>query len=379
MSKRSNGEGSFRQRPNGSWEARLSYLDPGTGKRKSVSFYGRTKAEVRDKLKDARDRLDAGAPPKDATVSVADWLARWRSTTLRASDRKDTTKELYATLATKHLEPAPFGLTRLDRLRESDVEGLVADLRDKGLADSTVRSVYTVLRQALDIAVRDGLLARNPAAAVKRPKVAVKEAEFLDLEAVGRLLKATKDSRYSPALMLISMTGLRAGEACGLRWEDVDLEAGALRVRYTVSRAKGGLVLTEPKTAKSKRTVPLPPAAVRLLKAQKATVLREQLAAGNQYEDAGMVFPTEFGTLLDPRNLLRVVEAAARREGLGRIGVHTLRHSAAVAWLEAGVHIRAVADLLGHSSISVTGDIYAHSSDPVTRSAVEGLSDALGF
>ncbi len=91
------------------------------------------------------------------------------------------------------------------------------------------------------------------------------------------------------------------------------------------------------------------------------------------------MFPTEVGTIVDPRNLLREVETAAARCGFEGVGVHTLRHSAAVAWLEAGVHIRAVADLLGHSSVSITGDVYGHTSEPVSRSAVEGLSDALGF
>ena len=379
MSKRSNGEGNIRQRPNGSWEARISYVDEATGKRKRVSFYGRTKTEVRDKLKAATDRIDSGAPPKDATVTVASWLAHWRATTLRASDRKDTTKELYAGLSRTHLEPDPFGSTRLDRLRPSSIEALVVDLQEKGRSDSTIRSVYTVLRQALDVAVRDGLLASNPATKVKRPSVTVKEATFLDLPDVGKLLEAAEDSRYSPALRLIASTGLRAGEAVGLRWSDVDLDEGVLRVRNTVSRLKGRLELTEPKTARSRRSVPLSAAAVAMLRKHRASLAADRLAAGDQWRDEDLVFPTEFGTPVDPRNLRRVVEVAARKAGLDGVGVHTLRHSAAVAWLEAGVHIRAVADLLGHSSISITGDIYGHTSDATARSAVDGLSSALGF
>lgn len=379
MSKRANGEGNVRQRPNGSWEGRLSYVDESTGKRKRVSFYGRTATEVRGKIKEARGRLDAGVPPKDATVTVAEWLTHWRSTTLRASDRKETTRELYANLSRKHLEPAPFGATRMDRLRPSTVEGLLVALQDKGLAESTIRSTYTVLRQALDVAVRDGLLATNPAAAVKRPKVSVKEATYLDVTDVSKLLRAASESRYSPALQLIAATGLRAGEATGLRWQDVDLEDGSLRVRHTVSRLKSGLELTEPKTAKSRRTVPLSASSVSMLRKHSAVVKRDRLAAGDQWQEHDLVFPTEFGTPLDPRNLRRVVEVAARKAGLEGVGVHTLRHSAAVAWLEAGVHVRAVADLLGHSSISITGDIYGHTSDATARSAVAGLSSALGF
>lgn len=116
-----------------------------------------------------------------------------------------------------------------------------------------------------------------------------------------------------------------------------------------------------------------------MLRKHRGTLAADRLAAGDQWHDEDLVFPTEFGTPVDPRNLRRVVEVAARKADLDGVGVHTLRHSAAVAWLEAGVHIRAVADLLGHSSISITGDIYGHTSDSTARSAVDGLSSALGF
>jgi integrase len=125
--------------------------------------------------------------------------------------------------------------------------------------------------------------------------------------------------------------------------------------------------------------IPLPPAIVALLRAQRVTQAAERLHAGEHWTDTGLVFTTEFGTPVEPRNILRTIEIAAAKAGITDIGVHTLRHSAAVAWLEAGVHIKAVADLLGHSSISVTGDIYGHTSDATTRAAVDGLSGALGL
>ena len=379
MSKRSNGEGNIRQRPNGSWEARVSYIDPENGRRKRVSFYGRTKTEVRSKLKDGVARLEAGTAPKDASITVGQWLAHWRSTTLEASDRKPTTKQMYVRLSKNHLENSSISSVRLDRFRASNVEGLLVELRAKKLADTSVRLIYTVLRQAFDGAVRDGLVSRNPVADVKRPRATPKEAKFLDVSQVGVLLQAVDDSRYATVLKLIAATGLRAGEACGLRWEDVDLDDGTLRVRKTAVILHNRVELLEPKTAKSRRTVPLSGATVAMLRKHKATLAAEKLAAGDQYADLQMVFPTRLGTILSPRNLLRVVDVAAKREGLDGVGVHTLRHSAAVAWLEAGVHIRAVADLLGHSSISITGDVYAHVSESTSRSAVDGLSDALGF
>ena len=128
------------------------------------------------------------------------------------------------------------------------------------------------------------------------------------------------------------------------------------------------------RSPRSRRTVPLSPAVVTLLKTQRAARGAEQLAAVNQWTATGLVFTTELGTPVEPRNLLRTLEAAAAKAGFANVGVHTLRHSAAVAWLEAGVHIKAVADLLGHSSIAVTGDIYGHTSDATTRTSQSAVA-----
>lgn len=379
MGKRANGEGNVRQRSNGRWEGRMSYTDPATDQRKSVSVYATTAAECRKKLRDVRRRIDEGAPAKDAPDTVGSWLARWRESSLAASDRKATTKSLYASLSRKHLECTDIGAKRLDRLKPSDVETLIVELRGNKLADSTVRQVYTVLRQALDVAVRDGLLARNPAAAVKRPGVARQEARYLPAADVARLLEAARPLRYYVAVLVMASTGLRRGEVAGLLWTDVDLDRGELTVRHTLSRVDGTLVLTEPKTDRSRRRVPLHARVVTALKAWRTQQLQDRLAAGDQWTNTGMVFCTEFGTMVDPRNLLRTVELAAKKAGIEDVGAHTMRHSAAVAWLESGVHIKAAADLLGHSSISITGDLYGHTSDDTARAAVDGLGTALGL
>jgi integrase len=379
MTKRANGEGNVYQRANGTWEARFSYLDPGTGQRRRVSFYGPTAKAVRDKMNAARGRLETGAPVKDATLSVGNWLAHWRVTSLAASDRKESTRVLYGNLSRCHLEPAPFGVIALDRLRPSDVEALVLVLRGRGLSDSTVRQVYTVLRAGLDGAVRDGLIARNPAAVVKRPGVERREARHLDADGVTAVLRAAESSRYHPALVLIASTGLRRGECLALAWDRVDLDGGVLRVAATIARVAGRLVITEPKTDRARRTVPLSPAVVAMLRRQRTEQKAQRLRAGDQWTDTGLVFTTELGTPVDPRNLLRVIEAAAKAAGVAGVGVHTLRHSAAVDWLEARVHIKAVADLLGHSSIAITGDVYGHTSDDTARAAVDGLAARLGL
>lgn len=398
MAKNANGEGSIYKRTRDGravgYAAALTYTDA-DGRAQRVRVYGPTRAAARDKLTKARERIESGAPARDTAMPVAAWLAHWRATTLAASDRKQATKALYGNLARLHLEPEPFGAIRLDKLRPSDIEKLILTMRARtkpgpkvadgvpgppvrALSDSTIRSTYAVLRAALDGAVRDGLLAKNPAAAVKRPGVERAEAKHLNQTAVAQVLAAAEGSRYHPALVLIAATGLRRGEVLALTWERVDLDAGTLKVLATIGRIDGQLVITAPKTERSRRTVPLSPPVVELLRKHKAAQAAERLRAGNQWQDSGLVFTTELGGPVDPRNLLRVVEVAAKAAGV-TTDLHTIRHSAAVAWLEAGVHIKAVADLLGHSSVAITGDIYGHTSDDTARAAVDKLSAGLGL
>ena len=378
-SKRANGEHSIYQRKDGKWCAAIVCDDPVTGRRNRTVLYGRTRTEVRVKLRAASERAEAGAPVRDSKASMAEWLVQWRSTMLAASNCKASTKELYKTLCIHHLEPAPFGAIRLDRLRPSDIDALILALNDKDLSDATVQRVFTVLRVALSGAVRDGLIARNPASAVRQPSVARKEARHLSAAEVTSLLDAARNSRYHSMLALIAATGLRRGEAAALRWQDLDFRARTLQVRGTLARVAGKLAVTEPKTAKSRRTLPLSPSVVALLKAHRKRQAAERLAAGSAWTDTEHVFTTESGTTVEPQNILRAVKTAASEAGLKDVGVHTLRHSAATMWLENGVHLKAVSELLGHASIAITADIYGHLSAEAARGAMAALSDAIGI
>lgn len=153
-----------------------------------------------------------------------------------------------------------------------------------------------------------------------------------------------------------------------------------LKVAATLGRIGDRLVISEPKTDRVRRTVPPSPAVVALPRKHKVAQAAEQLrAGGDQWRDSGLVITTELGGPVDPRSFLRVIEVAAKAAGVEGVGIHTLRHSAAVAWLEPGVHIKAVADLLGHSSIAITGDVYGHTPYDAARAAIEGLTGALGL
>ena len=213
--RRDNHAGTISKRASGGYQGRIAYTDPATGKTTRTSVYGRTAAEVRGKLAEVRKRVLAGAPVKDSSTSVAAWMAQWRTTTLLVSDRAASTKSLYDSLSRKHLETPPFGAIRLDRCKPTDVEALILSMRSatkpgkatrtnpnpdpvRALSDSTIRSTYTVLRAGLDAAVRDQMLASNPATKVKRPGVERQEVTHLSDTELATLLDAVKDSRYLP-------------------------------------------------------------------------------------------------------------------------------------------------------------------------------------
>jgi integrase len=375
--RRGNSEGSTpRRRPDGRWQINLRVTDD-SGRASRHTVYGETAQEARDKAAEIRNRIRGGQPARDRKETVAAFTQHWIGTSLEASERKRNTKVMYAGVARTHILSSPLGRLPLDKIRPSHVEGWVVELRRKGLAESTIRSAYTILRAILDTAVRDGALASNPAAAVRRPRVTTKEAPHLTPVQVAALLQAARGTRYAPLFALLVHTGLRRGEALALRWSDVDLERHTLRVRGTLSRIDGALVVTEPKTAKSKRVVPISSPAEHLLRAVHAAQDAERRRAGAAWRETGFVFTTEFGEPCDPRNAFRALRVAATKAGLPKAGLHTLRHSAASVLLTGGVPLKVVSEILGHSSIAITGDIYGHVSPDVARQAMDLLGDAL--
>jgi integrase len=195
---------------------------------------------------------------------------------------------------------------------------------------------------------------------VKRPAVERQDAAYLTADEAHRLLDAIRGDRLEALFRLMLATGLRRGEALALHWSDIDLDGGALRVRWTLTRTSKGLQLDEPKTEKSRRAVPLPGSAVDMVRAHQSRQATDRLAAHEVWRDSDLVFTTEIGTPLEPRNVLRRFELLAQRAGLRGVHLHTLRHSAASFLLAAGTHTKVVQEHLGHSSYAITADIYSH-------------------
>jgi integrase len=316
-------------------------IENADGTKRRVYLYGRTQAEAKAKAAGTRERVGRGEPVRDATRTVSDWLAEWRTTFLRASDRAESTEDLYAGLTARHVEPA-IGHLALGQVKPSDITRVLLQMEQLGRAASTRRSAYAALRSVFDDAVIDGLLAASPVLRVKRPRATHGEATSLEPEQVAQLLQGAEDLRCARILRLILGTGLRRGEALALRWADVRLDRCELTIKGSLTRRSGGLVVSEAKTQRSRRVVSLSPAMVRLITEQRAEQVAERLRAGNLWEDSGFVFATEFGGPVDPRNLLRTTTIASRRARLPQIGVHTLRHTYATTALLNNVPIYVV-------------------------------------
>lgn len=375
--RRGNSEGTFRQRADGRWEGQLRYTDS-RGKSHRVSAYGPTRKTAKDALDEKLERIRGGLAVVDSKSPLAEVARRWRTTTLVSSDRADTTKETYATRCQGYIETGMLAEIPLSRLTPSDVEAWIVEAKEnEAVSDSSLRQDFTILRAVLDTAVRDGLVARNVAAVVSRPRLERKEAIHLSPAQVKQLIDKLAGSRHFLPIFLASRTGMRRGEVMALRWRDVDLVAGKITVTGSLTRTNGKLRRSPmTKTKTSHRSILLTDRMVEMLRDRQTEQFAQRKLASNlwQNDEIGYVFTTDLGGPIDPRNVLRTVQTAAEKLDLPKgTGMHTLRHSAATAWLGYGTHIKLVSAILGHNDIGITGDIYGHTPDDAQRAAMDAL------
>jgi integrase len=247
-----------------------------------------------------------------------------------------------------------------------------------GVSPQTVRHIRMTLRRALGDAVRDGHAGRNAAGDARPPYLPHRPITYLPTRDLRRLLEATADDGYGPIYALAASTGLRLGELLGLSWADV--ADGRLTVRRSLGRAHGsGWELAEPKSARSRRTIPLPAAARLAIETQRTRErFAESAAAGAWSNRDGLVFTDAVGGLLKPEGVSRSFGLALTRTGVPRVRFHDLRHSAATALLAGGIPIAVISEWLGHSSITVTASSYAAIVPHLLTDAADAMDVALG-
>jgi integrase len=258
-----------------------------------------------------------------------------------------------------------FGNLRLDAVGSADIRRLIAEIQaDKGAR--TAEQTRTVLHAAFEYALEDDLIGRNPTAMVKPPKVTRGDRTILGIDQVHELFDGTRGDWHHAIYVVAATTGLREGELLGLSWSDVNLDAQILHVRRQQQRQSGkGFVLTELKTAKSKRMVPLVNVAVAALRDHKALQRQRRKELGLEWMDTGRVFSSQFGSPMDPANLRRRLYSDLKRLELPRVTVHELRHTASTLMAGSQIPVHATMAVMGHSRSSTTLDIYtqAGSSD----------------
>jgi len=354
------------------WVGELSRTDQ-DGRRERTYVTGRDPDAVHERMDEMRRSWKKSATVRrDGSMTVGRYLDGWlRDQKPRVAANTYLGREAHVRV---HIKPA-LGTRRLDRLGVRDVERMMADIVDrKHLTARTASHVRITLRIALGEAQRDGLVQQNVAALAKGPPVKTREMKTLDADSARKLIAYTSDTDEAALWLTAVTTGVRAGELAGLQWEDIDLDRGVLHVRRSWARRLDRTFgPKDPKTEKSKRSIPLTPETVEALRA-----LRGRQASSGEVADTDPVFSDAVGQRIDTTSLAPRLRALLRQAGLpSDLRFHDLRHSTATIWLAAGVDVKTVADLLGHSTPVITMTVYAHSDDKRKQDAVERLRGAI--
>lgn len=376
--RRKRGDGGVSLRKDGRWEGRVvvGYDDKGLPITKNV--LAKTKPDCITKLKALRDSIQAPAPdqPKPG-ILLSDWLDLWYQT-YKKSNLRPNTQMSYKRRIYQHIVPA-LGSIQIDKLTTNDIQQFYAKLKQggrllrtelygEGLSDQTVRGVHTTLHAALDKAVSEKLLFRNPADGCRLPSAKAREMQVLTPEEIQRLLIQAKEDGCYELLLLELSTGLRRGEICALQWDDLNFRTGELRVQRQVHRIKGKLVASPPKTKAGNRSVILPMPVLMVLKEYRKSVNSRWMFPSPVSEDSPR----------DPAAVRKRLQTILVRAECKKIRFHDLRHTFSTAALEHGMDIKTLSTIIGHVSSSTTLNIYAHVTDEMRRTAAVKIDQGIG-
>jgi integrase len=373
MTRRARGTGSIWQRGDGRWAAAIH---DASGRRRYL--YAPSRKQITAKLAEAERAIETGAPVRSDRLTVDGFLTRWLDTV--APTLRPRTLESYAETARLHLRPG-LGHLPLARLSVADVQGYLNGQLATGRSAAAVKYDHAVLRAALGKAERWQVVTRNVARLAEPPTVRRPEIRPLTPTEAGQLLASVSGTQDGTLYLVALGLGMRQGELLALRWQDVDLDAGTITVAHTLQRIGGTVTLAEPKTAKSRRSLSVPAPVLASLREHRKRQLAERLAVGSAWQDGGFVFASTIGTPLEAHAVSHRLTRQLAAAGVRRVSFHSLRHAAASYLLAAGVPLRVVQEVLGHSQLSTTADIYAHVSPELQADAAARMGtllDAIG-
>ena len=376
--KRANGEGNIRKRKDGRWEGRYTAgHDPAIGKSIYKNVLGKTQAEVKEKLRRAIEETKGLDIVKAGQYTLGQWMDVWFENYAKMKVRPSS-HQTYKGHINNHIKPhvgnIPLSkLTSLDLqklykmlLTEGRIDRIESKNQPKGLSAKTVRNINQIISSALTRAKEQKLLSSNPAESCALPKVEHREMKTLPVEQLNSFLREAKESGVYEMYYIELATGLRRGELLGLKWDDIDIINGTIRVQRQVARIDGEIVEAPLKTKNSYRTVSIGADAIEVLKGQKKKV-----------GDSKYVFPSPNGGPISPDSVLNMLHRVLERAGLPKIRFHDLRHTFATLALQNGVDIKTVSGMLGHFSAGFTLDTYAHVTTAAQREAANTMGNVL--
>lgn len=380
----------------GHWHGRVTVgrRDDGSLDRRHVM--SKSKGTVIAKVR-ALERLrdEVRVPKAGRSWTVEKWLLHWLEEIARPNIR-DSSYQAYRAAISKHLLPTLGGL-RLDRLTPETIEAVYRRMIDAGARPATAHQAHRTLRTALREAERRGHIARNPAQLVRPPRIQPEPVEPFTLDEVQRVLATARNSCNGARWAIALALGLRQGEVVALQWDDIDLNAKALRVRATRLRPvyKHGCGGTcskvagycphrlqrnghtgATKSAAGNRIIGLPDELVALIESHRRAQLSERLAAGSLWEEGSWLFATRFGRPINPNSDYREWKALLERAGVRHARLHDARHTAATVLLVLGVPERTVMSIMGWSSTSMAAR-YQHVTDPIRREVANRVGGLL--
>jgi integrase len=351
--------GHLTRRGKRSWRLKYDLSNAGGGRAIRYQTLHGTKAQAQAEAAKILASVANGTHVDPSCETVAEFVERW----LRgwADDNvSNKTWTRYAQLLRNYLA-ARVGRMPLQRLRAADLQAIYAAMAQAGLADRTRLHLHRVTHTMLKHAVQWGVVARNVASMVDAPRVQSREIEILSPIQIQAVLDTLRGKSLYPIVASALGTGLRRGELLGLRWQDVNLDAGHLRVERTLEQTKrGGLLFKAPKTKYGRRLVTLPASTVTLLREHRRAQLELRMALGLGKEpDDALVFPNWDGSTRSPNGVTKEWALAMRKAGLTAT-LHSLRHTHASTLIASGLDVLTISRRLGHGSPAITLGIYGH-------------------
>ena len=356
--------GTVRKRGN-SWSFIVDLGEDSNGKRQQKWKGGfRTKKDAQAALTEILGQVAAGSYVEPTKKTVAVFLREWLPA-IEGTVRPSTWRS-YATNMERHVMPR-LGQVALRQLSAPQLNAFYSELLATGRCDGrgglsarTVRYTHVILHRALRDAVRWGLLSRNPADLADPPKQQRPEVQVWTPAQLRLFLEHVGGDRLAGLWVLLATTGMRRGEALGLRWRDVDFATSRVSISQTLGSWGGQLVFAAPKTAKSRRSLTLDPVTLTVLRRHHRLQLEERMRWGRTNDELDLVFAREDGSPVRPDTVTRQFAELSKSAGLPKIRVHDLRHTYATIALSSGAHAKVVAERLGHATIGITLDTYSH-------------------